>query len=77
MQGIEFVRNRDTRERFPDKPGFGVRVGRRALEHGLLCRFDPHWIAFGPALIVTAEQIDEMLATLDLSLTEILDESTG
>ena len=76
LQGIEFVRDRSTKERFPDKPGFGVRVGRRALEHGLLCRFDPHWIAFGPPLIATAEQIDEMVATLDLSLTEILDEST-
>ena len=28
------------------------KVGRRALEHGLLCRFDPHWIAFGPPLVV-------------------------
>jgi adenosylmethionine-8-amino-7-oxononanoate aminotransferase len=51
-----------------------VRVGRRALEHGLLCRFDPHWIALGPALTVTGEQIDEMLAILERSLGEILAE---
>jgi hypothetical protein len=47
-------------------------VGRRALELGLLCRFDPHWIAFGPPLISTAEQIDEMVAILDRSLGEVL-----
>lgn len=73
FQAIEFVRNRATKERFPADNALGVRVGRRALENGLLCRFDPHWIAFGPALIATPEQIDEMVAILDRSLGEVLD----
>jgi adenosylmethionine-8-amino-7-oxononanoate aminotransferase len=72
LQGIEFVRDRTTRERFPAETAFGVRVGRRALENGLLFRFDPHWIAFGPALVVTAEQIDEMVDILDRSIGEVL-----
>ena len=72
MQGIEFVRNPATKERFPATANFGVRVGRRALELGLLCRFDPHWIAFGPALVSTAEQIAEMLAILDRSIGDVL-----
>src|SRR5881275_2929559 len=55
LQGIEFVRDTRTRERFPAEVAFGVRVGRRALENGLLCRFDPNWLAFGPPLPVTAE----------------------
>jgi adenosylmethionine-8-amino-7-oxononanoate aminotransferase len=70
LQGIEFVRDLKTKERFPD--GFGVKVGRRALANGLLCRFDPHWIAFGPPLVTTSEQIDEMVAVLDRSLNEVL-----
>ena len=74
FQAIEFVRDRATKESFSAETSFGVRVGRRALEHGLLCRFDPHWIAFGPALIVTSEQLDEMVAILDRSLGEVLDE---
>jgi 4-aminobutyrate aminotransferase-like enzyme len=74
FQAVEFVADVKTKAQFPAKPGFGVRVGRRALEHGLLCRFDPHWIAFGPALTVTSEQIDEMVAILDTSIGEILDE---
>jgi adenosylmethionine-8-amino-7-oxononanoate aminotransferase len=72
FQGIEFVRNRATKERFPAEMAFGVRVGQRALENGLLCRFDPHWLAFGPPLTTTAEQIDEMVAVLDRSLGEVL-----
>src|SRR4029077_6732664 len=55
FQAIELVRDRVTRARYPDALALGARVGRRALEHGLLCRFDPHWIAFGPPLVVTAQ----------------------
>ncbi len=68
--GIEFVKNRKTKEQFPN--AIGTQIGKRALANGLLCRFDPHWLAFGPALIVTAEQIDEMLAILDRSMGEVL-----
>jgi adenosylmethionine-8-amino-7-oxononanoate aminotransferase len=74
FQGIEFVKDRATKARFPDRMAFGVRVGRRALENGLLCRFDPNWIAFGPPLISTAEQIDEMVAILERSLGDVLEE---
>jgi adenosylmethionine-8-amino-7-oxononanoate aminotransferase len=72
--GIEFVRDQATKERFPNELAFGVKVGRRALENGLLCRFDPHWIAFGPPLVSTAEAIDEMAAILDQSLGAVLEE---
>jgi adenosylmethionine-8-amino-7-oxononanoate aminotransferase len=74
FQAIELVKDRATKARFPDSLALGVKVGRRALEHGLLCRFDPHWIAFGPPLVVTAAEIDDMVAILDLSLGEILSE---
>ncbi len=75
LQGIEFVKDVRTKERFPTNPGFGLQVGRRALANGLLCRFDPHWLAFGPALNVTEGQLDEMLAVLDKSMGEVLNES--
>src|SRR5205823_2454064 len=70
--GMEFVKDPRTKEHFPASTSFGVQVGKRALANGLLCRFDPHWLAFGPALVVTAEQIDEMLAILDRSIGEVL-----
>jgi adenosylmethionine-8-amino-7-oxononanoate aminotransferase len=77
LQGIEFVRNTKTKEQFPKDAAFGVRVGRRALDNGLLCRFDPHWLAFGPPLVVTSEQIDEMVELLDRSIGEALLEMRG
>ena len=69
---VEFVKDVRTKERFPPGQEIGVRIGRKALENGLLSRFDPHWLAFGPALIVTAEQLDEMIAILDRSMGEVL-----
>jgi adenosylmethionine-8-amino-7-oxononanoate aminotransferase len=77
LQGIEFVRDMTTKEPFPAETAFGVRVGKRALANGLLCRFDPNWLAFGPPLVATAEQIDEMVALLDRSLGEVLDFVSG
>ena len=77
LQGVEFVRDVKTKESFPADVAFGTRVGRRALANGLLCRFDPNWLAFGPPLVVTAEQIEEMLAVLDRSMGEVLAEIGG
>jgi adenosylmethionine-8-amino-7-oxononanoate aminotransferase len=74
LQGIEFVRDPKTKERFSHETAIGVRIGRRALENGLLTRFDPHWLAFGPPLVSTAEQIDEMAAILDHSMGEVLEQ---
>ncbi len=74
LQAIEFVQRPGTKQRFSQDVSFGVRVGRRALEHGFLCRFDPHWIALGPSLTVTGKQIDEMIAILDRCMGEVLAE---
>lgn len=72
--GMEFAQDVATLRPFPKELGFGLRVGKRALQNGLLCRFDPNWLAFGPPLTSTAEQIDEMLAVLERSLAEVLNE---
>ncbi len=72
FQGIEFVRDPATKEPFGTNVAFGVRVGKRALENGLLCRFDPNWIAFGPPLISTADQVTEMVSILDQSIGEVI-----
>jgi adenosylmethionine-8-amino-7-oxononanoate aminotransferase len=73
LQGVEFVQDVATKKPFPTEAGFGLRVGRRALANGLLCRFDPNWLAFGPPLVTTAEQIDEMVELLDRSIGEALE----
>jgi adenosylmethionine-8-amino-7-oxononanoate aminotransferase len=76
FQAIELVRDRQTKARFADSAALGVRVGKHALANGLLCRFDPHWIAFGPPLVVTSDEIDDMLAILDRSISAVAEASS-
>ena len=69
--GVELVADPATKRRFD--PPIGTLIGKRALENGLLFRFDPHWLAFGPALIATEGDIDEILRLLELSIGQVLE----
>jgi adenosylmethionine-8-amino-7-oxononanoate aminotransferase len=72
--GVEFVKDFATKTPFPPEVKLGIRIGKQALRNGLLLRFDPHWIAFGPPLIVTEADIDQMVAILEQSIREVLRE---
>ncbi len=69
---MEFVKNPESKEPFPAETAIGIQIGRAALDRGLLTRFDPHWIALGPALVVTKNDIDEIVKILDETMTEVL-----
>lgn len=71
--GLELVADPATKKRF--EPPIGVELGRRALRNGLLTRFDPHWLALGPPLIVNEQQIDEIVEILDRTLEDVLSDT--
>jgi len=68
------VRDGVTREAFPESTAIGVRIGKRALERGLITRYDPQWIAFAPPLVTTKTELDEMLAIFESSVSDVLAE---
>ena len=70
---IEFVRDPATKEKFSPELKFGVKVGERALENGLLLRFDPDWIAFAPPLVISEEELDHMVDIFTRSVREVLE----
>jgi adenosylmethionine-8-amino-7-oxononanoate aminotransferase len=74
MIGVEFVQDPASRRPFPPHVKIGLRIGKQALRNGLLLRFDPNWIAFGPPLIVREADIDQMVAILERSIREVLRE---
>ena len=43
----------------------GKRIGKRAMELGLILRFDPDWFALAPPLIISREDLDLMLDILE------------
>jgi adenosylmethionine-8-amino-7-oxononanoate aminotransferase len=70
--GAEFVKDTKTKEQFPDGFKFGTRVGKKAIEKGLILRADPHWIAFAPPLIVSESEVDTMMDIFSDCVTEVL-----
>lgn len=72
LLGIELVRDPETKEQFDG--AFGVSVGKRALRKGLLLRYDPHWIAFAPPLIIEKAEIDLAVSILAESIADELKE---
>ncbi|HZS87048.1 MAG TPA: aspartate aminotransferase family protein [Chloroflexota bacterium] len=66
---------RDAARGVPFDPAlrFGQRVGKRAIQNGLILRADPDWIAMAPPLTITREEADVLFDTFGESLRQELD----
>jgi adenosylmethionine-8-amino-7-oxononanoate aminotransferase len=60
LYGLLF--NRDLKEKI------GARIARRARSEGLLIREGPNLVVMAPPLVVTAEDIDDLLARLESAI---------
>ena len=58
---VELVKNKETREPFDSADGVGPYLMDRLLEHGLISRVIVETMAFAPPLIITPDEIGEML----------------
>ena len=63
--GIEYVRDRETHEPFPDKLAFAKKVDLACRERGLVTRPSTHVQVLAPPFISTREQLDEMVSIID------------
>ena len=69
--GIEFVRDRDTREPYPADDPMGVQVYRRMIEKGVLARAAGNVIAFCPAYVISENDLETVLLTAREALDEL------
>ncbi len=72
--GVEFVKDRVTKEQFPEGAAFGTRVGKKALQKGLIIRSDPHWVALAPPLVIEKGEVDMMMDIFSECVSETLKE---
>lgn len=71
VAGVELVRDKATKQSFDPKDGVGMYLAARALEHGLIIRAIPgDTITFCPPLIITAKEIDELVARFGKALDD-------
>jgi len=77
--GIEFVKDKKTKEPFDPKLKLNASVGNRAFEKGLITYpggggadgIHGDHLLLAPPLIITQEQIDELVRILDQTFTEV------
>lgn len=76
MAAIEFVADKDKKERFEPAHKIGARFSVAALEERLIARAMPHGdiLGFSPPLIVTKEEVDEILRRAEKAINKVTDE---
>ncbi len=68
--GLGLAQSAEARVPFDPALRFGQRVGQRALQHGLIVRADPDWIALAPPLTITRAEADQLFDLFAQSLRE-------
>ena len=69
MCGLEIVRDRQTKEYFPENADLGPRLTQGFADHGVFLR-GGNVINIMPPLCVTPEEIDQIVTVLDLVIGE-------
>lgn len=77
LQGVELVRDRNSRGRFPPAVRPGKVIERAARERGLLLRCGGDFAAFAPPLTISEGEIDQMAEILDESIAVAARELAG
>ena len=78
--GIEFVRNRETKEPFPAADGLAWRIWEAAFDQGLVVYYSQGCadgrngdvIMVGPPLIINEQQVDEHVEMLTKAVCQVL-----
>lgn len=71
LLGIEYVRDRATHEPFPEDVAFAKQVDAACRKRGLITRPSTHVQIIAPPLILTDEQADEIVDTIDAAIEEV------
>lgn len=67
---VEFVRNKDTREPFPDAMLVGEYLRKAALKHGLVVRGMGNNVFIAPAIVISPAEVDMFAERLKAALAE-------
>ena len=71
IQGLELVKDRETKEHFDPSVRLNARLTEKLIDRGIWIRVPAFILPIAPPLIITADEIDEMTTAIDESLTEV------
>jgi 4-aminobutyrate--pyruvate transaminase len=70
IAGIELVTNKASRENFDPSARAALELEMRCLGHGLIVRAIGDTIAISPPLIITADEVADLLTRLETGIAE-------
>ncbi|OUS13699.1 aspartate aminotransferase family protein [Rhodospirillales bacterium 47_12_T64] len=73
IAAVELVQNKDTKASFDPAGKVGTYLNERAIEQGLIIRNMGDAIAFCPPLIITHDEIDQVIARFGVALDQTLE----
>lgn len=78
MAAIEFVADRDRKQRFDPALKVGARVSAAARARGLIARAMPHGdiLGFAPPLVITPAEVDAVVDIAEAAVRQVADELT-
>jgi len=71
LVGVEIVRDKESRELFPDHVKPAKIVERLAREKGLILRANPEWFCVAPPLIIGKDDVDLIVDVVDRCIGEM------
>ena len=76
LAGVEFVADRERKQRFDPALKVGARISKAARDRGLIARAMPHGdiLGFAPPLVVSEAEIDEIVAIAVDAAQQVMDE---
>ena len=76
LAAIEFVADREKKERLDPALKVGARVSTACLAEGLIARAMPHGdiLGFAPPLVITRKEVDEIVARVERAVGRVADE---
>jgi adenosylmethionine-8-amino-7-oxononanoate aminotransferase len=74
MLCVENVADKETKELLPDEVDIGLRIANQCEKRGLIVRPVDHLNVISPPLILTREQIDELVEILEASIKATADD---
>lgn len=78
IAAVELVKDKTSKEMFPAEMRIAQKVWEKALEHGVITRVaGSNNIAICPPLIITREQIDELIEALRTAISTVAAELNG
>ena len=71
IQGIEFVKDRETKEHFDPAVGLNTRLTEKLIERGVWIRVPAYILPIAPPLVINSDETDELVDAIDESITEV------